>query len=71
MGRLGALEVDALVRHPPAWSLRAAVLGGGLVVGPDRLRLLLPLSEGALHDDTLSRGELPGDPLSDDRKAAP
>ena len=79
--RLGALEVDALVRNPSAWSLRAGVLGGGLVVGPDRLRLLLPLCEAGLHDDdveaglhdddVLSAGASPGDPLSDDRKAAP
>lgn len=62
VGRLGALEVDCLVRNPAAWSLRAAALGGGLVVGTDRLRLLLPLSEGAPHDDDPSRARCPGIP---------
>ena len=71
LDRLGALEVDGVVRNPAAWSLRAAVLGGGLVVGSDRLRLLLPLCEAGLHDDVLFPGVLPGNPLSDNRKAAP
>ena len=70
VGRLGALEVDCLVRNPAAWSLRAAALGGGLVVGADRLRLLLPLAEVAHADDVPTRVARSVDSLSDDRKAA-
>ena len=54
-----AVEVAAALRNPAGWALRARAVGGGLVVGAGRLRLLLPLPE------------LPEIPLHDDREAAP
>lgn len=55
----GVLEVDAALRNPAAFLMRARAVGGGLVVGAGRLRLLLPLPD---------RAEIPP---YDDREAAP
>ncbi len=37
------LDIDSGVPDPGGWSLRARAIGGQLVVGRDRVRLLLPL----------------------------
>lgn len=40
-----ALDLDACPSDVEVWSLRARAVGADLVVGPARLRLLLPLSD--------------------------
>ena len=60
-GDLAALEVDGALPDLAGWSLRARAVGGELVVGSGRLRLLLRLPDGDPSD---------GDPSDCDSEAA-
>lgn len=63
-GHHAAVDVDRGVPDPAGWSLRARAVGGQLVVGTERVRLLLPL---AVSPPVLTERD-----LSDlDREAAP
>lgn len=62
--RRAAVDIDRGVPDPAGWSLRALAVGGQLVVGTERVRLLLPLA--------VSHHVLTDRDLSDlDREAAP
>jgi hypothetical protein len=64
------LDLDVSVPDPRAWSLRARATGGQIVVGRDRVRLLLPLVDP--FDRSVPSSALTERDLSDlDREAAP
>ena len=54
-GRRVAVDLDRGVPDPAGWSLRARAVGGQLVVGTERVRLLLPLTASGTDPDDPER----------------